>query len=212
MAIEKKLNRGEWFEFPSLKATAAQGVVSIGVEERTIGDSAKHAGGLTKGRVRATAAGANAAKAHRNYVWLPWAAGAVNYAEAQGKDVMSGAFSGCYMIRYHEGNGAWRVAHVSLGEGVDSRAEWNALAAQAGVHISHGFKPYDIGRDQATHEVLKGKTFRFIGLITNTGECWHFMVGAEPWDMDLGGPRPYRQILYKKKLPSLPEATLRHIA
>lgn len=211
MAIEKKLNRGEWFEFPSLKATNANGVVSLSVEERTIGDSAKQNDPLIKGRVRGTAPGSNLHKAHRNYVWLPWAAGAVNYAEAQGKDVMSGAFSGCYMVRYHMGNGSWRVAHISLGEGVDSRVHWNALAAQNGFHISHGFKPYDLQRDQATHADVKGQ-FRFIGLITATGDCWHFLVSEPPWDMVQGGERPHRQILYKKKLPSLPEATLRHIA
>ena len=212
MSIEKKLNRGEWFEFPSLNATASAGVVSLGVAERSIGDSAKHRDGLTPGRVRGSSDGSNAAKTHRNYVWLPWASGAVNYAEAQGKDVMSGAFSGCYMVRYHRGNGSWRVAHVSLGDGVDSREAWNAHAAENGFHVGCGFKPYDIQRDKATHDALKGQSFRFIGLITHTGECWHFIVGLEPWDMGSGGPSPYRQILYKKRQPSLPQAALLHIA
>lgn len=212
MSMEKKLNVGEWFGFPDLKALGGfTGVVSQGVVDLTISDSAKQKGGSTPGRVRSSAAGSNAVKTHRNYRWVPWATGAVNYAEAQGMDVLSGSFSGCYMIRYKEAGGSWRVAHVSTGDGTDARGDWNTLAAQPGFQISHGFKPYDIGRDQGLHANMTG-AFRFLGLITSTGDCWHFIVSPEPWDFDNARATPMRKILYRKKLPSLSQAALQNLA
>jgi len=212
VSLEQKLNVGEWFGFPDLKALGGfTGVVSQGVVDLTVGDSAKQKLETKSTRVRTSAAGSNLVKTHRNYTWLPWATGAVNYADGQGQDVLSGAFSGCFMIRYKEAGGNWRVAHVSTGDGTDARPAWNALAGQPGFQVSHGFKPYDLGRDQGLHAGMTG-AFRFLGLITTAGDCWHFIVGPEPWDFATSAPKPLRKILYKKKLPSLSPASLLNLA
>ncbi len=121
MGIQRKLKVGEYFQFPNMQAQLADaGVVTKSCSRLTIGDSTRGASIVAKGaaslggmrvaaeaeatpsKKRSIARGENAAKAHRNFIWMPWVQGAVNYAEQQGLDVMSGPFTGCYMIRYKE--------------------------------------------------------------------------------------------------------------
>jgi hypothetical protein len=122
--------------------------------------------------------GENLDKTHRNFIWLPYAVNQINYATSQGKDVLSGVFTGCWMIRYTN-NGSVRVAHVST---PNASAAWNALAATNAIQIQQGFKPSDfLDLKKAT-----GGTGDFglemFGLVTDTGDL--FTVGLQRRDKE----------------------------
>ena len=165
MTIEKKINKGELFQFPKTMAKGGAGVHNIGCLDIEIGDSAKE--GMFSKAERQSSLGSHATKSGRNFIWLPWMEGAVNYADQQGKDVMSGPFSGCYMIRYRQGGGDWRVAHVHTPGAID---DWNAMAAGGGFEIGCGFKPYLRRNTEDDHD----KTY---GIITSTGSCYRIWAG-----------------------------------
>ena len=61
---------------------------------------------------------------------LPFAANGINYTSSQGRDVLSGNFTGCLMASYKVG-GEVRVCHVSTGPGQDCLPAWAALKATA---------------------------------------------------------------------------------
>jgi len=195
MGIEKKMKRGELFQFPKTMAKGGAGVHSTGCVEQNIGDSAKP--NRSASRQRQVAQGSNAAKAHRNFIWLPWMEGAVNYAEQQGKDVLSGPFSGCYMIRYRHGGATWRVAHVHTPGAIPA---WNALAAQNGFEISCGFKPY-------VRKVDEGNFDKWYGIVSDDGLCFRVWAGETEYGIDpTVGLRRIKEV---KMVSSIPPANLR---
>jgi hypothetical protein len=182
MGIERKLKVGELFKFPGPFSGSGQGVVSLGCCPLQVGKGVRPpllsaVGGaslpgqaavvgkasLTLPTKRSFTKGENAEKGHRNFFWLPWVLDAVNQVNQQGRDVMSGPFSGCYLIRYKEAGGDWRVAHVSMPGGAKA---WNALAAQPGFSIQCGFKPF-LGR-----RLGDGANDFTCGVITDDGRCF----------------------------------------
>jgi hypothetical protein len=196
MTIEKKINKGELFQFPKTVARANTGVHNSGCLDVTVGDSSKDS--FLSKKERLTANGVNADKSGRNFIWVPWMDGAVNYASQQGKDVMSGPFSGCYMIRYKIGGGDWRVAHVHTPGAIDT---WNTLASQNGFEIDCGFKPYFRRDSEGNHD----KTY---GVITNEGKC--FRIWASEYQYGSVDPTiGLRKIKEIKEITSLKPADLK---
>ncbi len=196
MTIEKKINKGELFQFPKTMKPANTGVHNSGCIDVTIGDSAKES--MFSTRERHSSGGEHATKAGRNFIWIPWMDGAVNYADQQGKDVMSGPFSGCYMIRYKEGGGDWRVAHVHTPGAIDA---WNQLAAGGGFEIGCGFKPYKRRESEGNHD----KTY---GIITNEGKCYR--VWASEYQYGFRDPTiGLRRIIEIAFIKTIPPADLK---
>jgi hypothetical protein len=187
MGIEQVLNVGDLAKFPpAYSGNPSNGVISIGtttklqVVDKRVTITVK--GGISlpglnpvfaktteESMSRNIAVGENIEESYRNYYWLPWILGAVNYADQQGKDVMSGPFSGCYMIRYKHVGGSWRVAHVDMPGG--SKA-WNELASEDGFTIDCGFKPFLADRLGAASD---DTTY---GVITSDGKCWRMCAST----------------------------------
>lgn len=198
MGIHKKLRRGQLFQFPKTAKPASNGVRSEGCVEYTIDDSSKQ--GFFGTTERLSAPGSNAGKNHRNYIWIPWMPEAVNYTEQQGKDVMSGPFSGCYMIRYRIAGGGWRVAHVHTPGAIDA---WNTHANTNGFEIGSGFKPYLRRESESNHD----KTY---GIITDDGNCYRVWAGEYQYghqDPTIG----LRSIKEIVKIDSLPPNDLKNL-
>lgn len=86
-------------------------------------------------------------KEHRNFLWLPYAPGAITEIPLQGTDVLSGPMSGCWLITYRKPNGIPCVAHVgTVDSAVDPRtvavkAAWNRFAGGNQWNIVGGFNP-----------------------------------------------------------------------
>lgn len=76
----------------------------------------------------------------REFVYLPFAQNGINYTPSQGRDVVSGKFSGCLMASYNVG-GQQRVGHVSTGEGQDCKAAWRTV--MNGATNVFQFRPSD---------------------------------------------------------------------
>jgi hypothetical protein len=74
------------------------------------------------------------------YKHLPFVVNGINSVDAGGLDVVSYNFSGCIMAVYKQG-GAFRVCHVSTGDGQDCKDEWNRIKA-ASTSVFE-FKPSD---------------------------------------------------------------------
>jgi hypothetical protein len=74
------------------------------------------------------------------YKHLPFVVNGINSVDAGGLDVVSYNFSGCIMAVYKSG-GAFRVCHVSTGEGQDCKAEWERI--KGGSTSVFEFKPSD---------------------------------------------------------------------
>jgi hypothetical protein len=222
VGIEKKMKRGTLFQFPKTTAGTGAGVHNKGCLDQTVGDSAKEKMAKPKKpddaakqgngppvvrydafatKQRRISTDTNPTKAHRNFIWLPWMEGAVNYAEQQGRDVLSGPFSGCYMIRYREGGGAWRVAHVHTPGAID---DWNELAAKNGFEIDAGFKPYVRKADE-------GNADKWYGLITDDGLCYRIWAGGVEYGR-IDQMAPLRRIKLIAHVPSIEPADLRVLA
>src|SRR5882724_5365790 len=72
--------------------------------------------------------------------YLPFVKNGINWAPAQGEDVISYNFTGCIMAVFTQG-GVRKVCHVSTGEGQDCKDAWQAIKAQSSQVFE--FKPSD---------------------------------------------------------------------
>ena len=174
--IEQKLTVGSFIDIGDIAALAPgtpPAEISQGTEARVILRS-KHRGWHHMGaKQRTVVAGEHATKERRNFIWLPYAVNQINYATPQGRDVLSGVFTGCWMIRYNSG-GAIRVAHVST---PNAAAAWNALAGQATVQPLQGFKPSDFLDAPGAAAQDGDSGLEMFGLITGTGSL--FTIGLQ---------------------------------
>ena len=89
------------------------------------------------------------------FTWLPWVDGKINYCPSQGRDVLSGFFSGCWMARYLEGD--FRICHITVQDNAkDCKTAWRQKAET--VESVTEFRPHS-GMDCE----------KVLGLITGTG-------------------------------------------
>ena len=161
--IERKLTPGEFISLGDISEIPPQGAgpeVTFGCEDRTIGISENFFG--PKKRTINPGENLSANKGHRNFIWLPFMPTKTNYTLSQGKDVLSGKFSGCYMISYTVG-GMRRVAHVATPE---AKASWNATVANVNYQMIAGFQPMESVNVNGLNMLKDDLDVVFLGLIT----------------------------------------------
>ena len=107
---------------------------------------------------------------------LPYVQGSINYTEMQGRDVLSGWFSGCIMAKYYN-EGTCRVCHVSTGAPNDCKDAWNVIKSGQGMHNVSEFRPFD----KNDPVILANLT---LGLITGNGIFYTIWVNRAPNDPD----------------------------
>ena len=110
--------------------------------------------------------------------WLPYAPGKIAWEELIGRDVLSGKFSGCWMVVY-TWFGMTRVAHIGTTEPASAATnavhrEWNSFRNEHPGWVQRAFKPYSPERDPLpvpTGRDIVGRPAWF-GLITAQRECY----------------------------------------
>jgi len=85
-------------------------------------------------------------KQHRNFRWLPYAPGRISWTPIDGTDVLSGKFSGCWMVVFKTSSGKYAVGHVGtkdnsaeLNDAV--KGEWINFAKANPKKVVGGFNP-----------------------------------------------------------------------
>lgn len=123
--------------------------------------------------------------------WLPYAPGKISWEELTGRDVLSGSFSGCWMVVYNW-FGMTRVGHIGTVAPADAATanvhrEWDAFRHDHPAWVLRAFKPYSPNRDQ--NPAPAGKTDNalptWLGLVTAQRECYSIFCYPQTKNPDL---------------------------
>lgn len=108
--------------------------------------------------------------------FIPWSPGGINYVFSNGRDVISGPFTGCIMASYTKG-GARRVCHVATPE---CNAAWQALKAGSDFTLITEFAPADPVLDRMGYytKKLTGGLY-VLGLITADDKCYSAVLSEK---------------------------------
>ena len=169
MALEQKLKVDDLlygFDFASAMSGGPPGLVSAGVVDATLKvkrlNRVVRKRFILKDKVITTVVHDEVA-----FRWLPWVGGKINFANLEGKDVLSGMFTGCWMAVYQQVN--QRVAHIATQtDATDCKASWRAHRALPAVSEVQEFLP---NRDLAG-------TFN-LGLVTSTSALYKLQLASE---------------------------------
>jgi hypothetical protein len=181
MALEQELRVGDalyGFGFQIAMSGGKPGLVSVGVVDATM--KVKRVTMTIKKRFLAKNKQV-AFVEHRDvsFRWLPWVSGKINYGDLQGKDILSGMFTGCWMAVYTEGN--TRVCHIATQtDDGDCKAAWRAHKARKGISNVKEFRP-DLELPGALN----------LGLVTSTSELYKIQLTGEK---EVSIPNPWRTV------------------
>ena len=169
MALEHQLKVGDCiydFKFPIAQGGGGPGFVNVGVVDtsfkikRVTETIQKRL--ILKDKILITVE-----HDQLTFRWLPWVSGKINYADMGGKDVLSGMFTGCWMVLYKEGSN--RVGHVATQtDAGDCKATWRAHKALNTVSEVKEFRP-DVDLAGALN----------LGLVTSTGALYKIQLAGE---------------------------------
>jgi hypothetical protein len=111
-------------------------------------------------------------KVHRNFQWLGYHAGAVSHVPAGALAVLSGNFSGCWMMEFKK-DGQTHIGHVGTVDSkvhestVESKKAWNAFANENQGAVLRGFNPAAVWGVEDRPKMISGDAGPVIwGLIT----------------------------------------------
>lgn len=114
-------------------------------------------------------------KAHRNFRWLPWAAGSITELRIPGVEVLSGPFSGCWLTVYLRG-GQYYVGHVGTSEQAAATAAvkltWNTTMVAHPGNVLAAFNPFRPYRHVQPPAQEGEITFRVYAVVTNSFRCY----------------------------------------
>lgn len=169
MTIEKQLKVGDFlygFSFPKAQGGGEPGLVSTGVIDAKIKIKRTRETVIKRRIFKKNKVEITVEHEEVEARWLPWVPGKVNYANQEGKDVLSGMFTGCWMVAYKEG-GDMRVGHMATQtDATDCKAAWRLHKAKV-----TGVKEF------LPHKGMAG-TFN-LGLVTTTGALYKIQLAGE---------------------------------
>lgn len=174
--LENRIAVGDYIygcDFPSAVDGGGPGMSNEGVEDVEITVRTVHTEryGLFWAYKRET--GVDEVKV--SFRWLPWVDGKINYCQAQGNDVLTGPFSGCWMAAYTEGS--VKVCHITLQpDDRDCKATWRTQKALNGVSNVSEFLP---------HKAVSEGLIR-LGLVTSNGAM--YAIGMDKVDYQVANP------------------------
>jgi hypothetical protein len=137
----------------------------------------------------------NETSIHRVFQWLNYIPGIINQVSLNGIDVLSGFFSGCWLMHYKI-DGIVYVGHVGTEEDathqntIISKRAWNNFAQQNPKDVVGGFKPEWKGIYPAKVQgELRGGDTKRMGLVTTSGRYYtvlayqqnNFINPNTPW-------------------------------
>ena len=169
MALEHKLKVDDLLygvDFASAMSGGPPGLVNVGVVDAMLKvkrlNRVVHKRWILKDKVITTVIHDEVA-----FRWLPWVGGKINYANLEGKDLLSGMFTGCWMAVYKQGN--LRVAHIATQtDDTDCKAAWRLHKALPTVSEVQEFLP---------HRDLAG-TFN-LALVTSASALYKLQLASE---------------------------------
>lgn len=169
MALEKQLIVGDLlygFDFRTGTSGGDPGLVSVGVVDAKI--KVKRVRQRIKKRIiLKDKIVATVEHDEISFRWLPWVGGKINYANLEGKDVLSGMFTGCWMAVYKESN--LRVCHIATQtDATDCKKAWREHTALKSVSEVKEFLP---------NRGLAG-TFN-LGLVTSSSSLYKIQLEGE---------------------------------
>ena len=141
-------------------------------------------------RVSGVVAGENTEKEHRNFQWLRYYGGAINQVRFDDLDVLSGDFSGCWMMEYKK-DGILYVGHVGTVDdatkphSIASKKAWSDFALANPGDVIRGFSPARAWSDAANRppKVHGDGLGRIWGLITKSQLISVFLYrGESDWN------------------------------
>jgi hypothetical protein len=169
VALEQQLMVGDCiydFKFPIAQGGGDPGFTNLGVVDASFRikrvTESKKKRTLRKDKIVVTVQ-----HNQLTFRWLPWVSGKINYADMGGMDVLSGMFTGCWMVFYREGS--HRVGHVATqNDAGDCKSTWRKHKALRTVSEVKEFRP-DIGLQGAFN----------LGLVTSTGKLYKIQLAGE---------------------------------
>jgi hypothetical protein len=168
MALEQQLKPGDCiydFKFPIAQGGGAPGFANEGVVDTSF--KIKRVTETTQKRFFKDKILVTVEHNELTFRWLPWVSGKINYADLGGKDVLSGMFTGCWMVLYKEGN--LRVGHVATQDDAgDCKATWRGHKASKTVSDVKEFRP-DVGLAGALN----------LGLVTSSSSLYKIQLTGE---------------------------------
>jgi hypothetical protein len=118
------------------------------------------------------------AKVHRNFVWLEWLGGLVSEVKVGGIDILTGPFTGCWLVSYLRG-GVHYIGHVGTCDdhadprSIAAKAAWNTFAASVPSHSFSGFNPFNDDWVGVVPVQQAGEGNRkYFGLVTVAGDFY----------------------------------------
>ena len=120
--------------------------------------------------------GQHAAKARRNFQWLPWLPGGLTHVVVGGVDVLTGPMSGCDLVLFTEA-GAMHAGHLGTNFGAPAannalKTTWNNLAINHPGRIIGRFNPLRDwhGPYPTARPGKESNGQKIFGLLTTTAE------------------------------------------
>lgn len=114
--------------------------------------------------------------------WLPYAPGRISWEELTGRAVLSGKFTGCWMVVYNW-FGMTRVGHIGtaepgLPETVSVHRVWDEFRRDHPNWVLRAFKPYSMDRDRVPATTGKDVAANptWFGLVTAQQECYSIVA------------------------------------
>ena len=161
-----------------------------------------------KQRVSSFNAGEAQKKIHRNFQWLYYYGGAVNEVSYDNIDVLSGNFSGCWMMVYRK-NGIQYVGHVGTVDdpttkhSIAAKKAWNKFASENKNDVIRGFSPAKAWPPEDVPDKIDGDGLaRIWGLVTTDRLVSVYLYrGDKDWNR-------YRIADVKDDIPTAHKSTL----
>ena len=147
--------------------------------------------------------------ARQQFMWLPYSPKTTNYVGLGPYPVLSGPFSGCYMIVYRQA-GVVNVCHVATPE---AKASWNQFANLPVVEVLQGFRPHEHTHPPAP--VTAGNNgdlpgaFKIFGLVANNEMYALFTYRQQVAGIPLN--TRFRVAEVSGPIPTLPINTLKNL-
>ncbi len=151
--------------------------------------------------------------ARTQLTWLPYVPGYTNVVKSNGLNVLSGPFTGCYMIKFMLRGEAY-TGHVATPE---AKTSWNQFAqGLTNNDIVRGFKPANHLMGANTTPVISNdrrngdSALRIFGLITSTSELYT-IVGFSQIMNGIQMPTVHRIAYISQKVAPLAPPQLRNL-
>lgn len=108
-----------------------------------------HQSKATKNVTKSSVTTGSHPKTHRNFRWLPWIRGKISCVCLHGDDVLTGPFTGCWVVLFEHGGKPW-VGHIGTSDNssdpmtIQAKTAWRAAVDGNLLSPLKAFRPTDL--------------------------------------------------------------------